>query len=181
VLIAVMVAAVMAVTAVLVLGRDGERRASDEDRAARRGPPSVVLFRSPRLGVVGARPRSWHLGRLRSAIRLRSPDRSSLVAIAAAPPRITPRRLLSSTLQALDRSYSRVRISRSRSALVGNLRGRALRAFGVNSRGVRLDVLVATAKGRRRTYLLQVFTSRGAPRRRVAQGQTIVTSLELRG
>lgn len=172
----------MAVTAVLVLGRDGERRASDEARTARlRGPPPLVLFRSARLRVVGVRPRSWALDRVRSAIRLRSPDRSSLVAVAVAPPRVTPRRLLSSTLQALDRSYSRVRTSRSRRALVGNLRGRALRAFGVNSRGVRLDVLVATAKGRRRTYLLQFFTSRGAPRRRVAQGQTIVTSLELRG
>ncbi len=177
-----MVAAVMAATAVVVLGRDGEQGASDEDRAAPpRGRPSVVLFRSPRLGVIGARPRSWPLGRLRSAVRLRSPDRSSLVAVATAPPRITPRRLLSSTLQALDRSYSRVRVSKSRTALVGNLRGRALRAFAVNSRGVRLDVLVATAKGRRRTYLLQVFTSRGAPKRRIAQGQAIVSSLELRG
>ena len=88
---------------------------------------------------------------------------------------------MTSTVAAVRRSYRRVRLTPVRAARVGGLVGRTSGGSAINSRGVRLDLVVATAKGKRRTYLLQVFVARGSGGRRLAEAQTIVNSLELTG
>ncbi len=177
VVIAALVLAAMAGTAVLLLGG----RAEDGRAPTTRPPPAGTFFRARALGVAGIRPPGWQLDGGRRAVRLRSPDRTGIVAVSAIPSSVSARALMTSTLAALGRSYHRARLSGRRRANLGGQAGIAVSGSATNSRGVRLDLLVSTAKGRRRTYLLQVFVSRSAAGLRLGQAQALVDSLELSG
>ena len=177
--IAALVLAAMGGTAVLVVnGRSDDGRAETTPPAS--GSPAGTLFRTRALGVAGIRPRGWRLRSSRRAVRLRSPDRAAVVAVSGAPPSVSPAALMTSTLDALGRSYRGERLSRRRRAELGGNAGIAVSGSAINSRGVRLELLVSTAKGRRRTYLLQVFVARAA-RLRYVEAQVLVNSLELSG
>jgi hypothetical protein len=179
VVIATLVLAAMAGTAVLLLSRR-----SDDERTGTTRPPAVQptgsVFRSKGLGAAGIRPPGWRLRSSRRALRLTSPERAAIVAISAAPPSVGPRALMSSTLAAVGRSYRNRRLSRRRRAEPGGYAGIAVSGSATNSRGVRLDLLISTAKGRRRTYLLQVFVARTA-RLRLVEAQGLVESVEFSG
>lgn len=114
-------------------------------------------------------------------MRLTSPGRSGLVAVSAAPRSVSAGALMTSTLSALRRSYRKASLTKRRRARLGARAGIAVSGSATNSRGVRLDLLVSTAKGGRRTYLLQVFVARSAAGLRLRQAQALVNSLELSG
>jgi len=178
VVISALVLAAMAGTAVLLLGRG-----SDDERTGTSPPapqPTGTVFRSAQLGVAGIRPPGWRLRGSRRALRLTSPERAAIVAISATPRSVGASALISSTLAAVGRSYRNQRLSRRRRAELGGYAGIAVSGSATNSRGVRLDLLISTAKGRRRTYLLQVFVARAA-RLRVVEAQGLVESLEFSG
>lgn len=178
VVIAALVLAAMAGTAVLLLGRR-----SDDEQTERRPAavqPTGTVFRSRALGVAGIRPPGWRLRSSRRALRLTSPERAAIVAISAVPPSVSASALMSSTVAAVGRSYRNRRLSRRRRAELGGYAGFAVSGSATNSRGVRLDLLISTANGRRRTYLLQVFVARTA-RLRLVEAQGLVESLELSG
>ena len=103
------------------------------------------------------------------------------MAVSAAPPSVTARALMTSTIAALRRSYREERLTRRRRADLGGNAGIAVSGSATNSRGVPLDLLLSTAKGRRRTYLLQVFVARAAARARLGEAQALTNSLELSG
>ena len=169
----------MAVTAVLVL-----RDPSDEPKSGTTSSPLPkrgVLFELRRLGVVGVRPPGWRVKRSSRAVRLASPDRAGLVGVSVAPSSVGAGPLIASSLATVRRSYRRAKLTKINRARVGGIPGRTSGGTAVNSRGVPLDLVIATAEGRRRTYLLQVFVARGAGGRRLAEAQTIVNSLELSG
>ncbi len=180
VVIAALVLAAMAGTAVLVLGGRSEK-----DRAGRSSPaagaPAGTFFRARGLAVEGIRPPGWRLASSRRAVRLTSPGRAGIVAVSAAPRSVSASALMTSTLAALGRSYRKERLSKRRGAKLGGRAGIAVSGSATNSRGVRLDLLVSTAKGRRRTYLLQVFVARAPAGLRLRQAQALVNSLELSG
>lgn len=187
VLIAVLVLVAMGVTAALVAGGRSEdqqaRRSAPADAPTRKGlrAPEGTFFRAKALEVEGIRPPGWRLVSTRRTVRLTSPGRSGLVAVSAAPRSVTAGALMTSTLAALRRSYRKVRLTKRRPAQLGGRPGIAVSGSATNSRGVRLDLLVSTAKSRRRTYLLQVFVARSAAGLRLAQAQALVNSLELSG
>ena len=176
--ISALVLAAMAGTAVLLLSRGS----ADEPTRAR--PPAVQptgsVFSSRGLGAAGIRPPGWRLRSSRRALRLTSPERAAVVAISAAPPAVGAGALMSSALAAVGRSYRNRRLSGRRHAELGGYAGIAVSGSATNSRGVRLDLLISTAKGRRRTYLLQVFVARTA-RLRLVEAQGLVESVEFSG
>jgi len=104
-----------------------------------------------------------------------------LVAVSATPFAVGDRTLVGSALAAVRRSYRSVRLTPAKRTLVGGIAGRISAGTAVNSRGIRVDLVIAAAKGKRRTYLLQVFVARQAAGRRLAEAQTILNSLELSG
>lgn len=178
--IAALVLAAMAGTAVLVVN-DGSEDGRPETSPPGQRSPAGTFFRARAIGVAGIRPPGWRLRSSRRGARLRSPDRAAVVAVSGAPPSVSARALMTSTLAALGRSYRGERLTRRRRADVGGRPGTAVSGSALNSRGVRLELLVATANGRRRTYLLQVFVARVAVRVRLGQAQRLVNSLELSG
>ena len=179
VVIGVLVLAAMGGTALVLLGGRSDDGRSE---AGQEAPPSPAgtFFRVRALGVAGIRPPQWRLKRSRRAVRLTSLDRAGLVAISTAPPSVSAPALMTSTLAAVDRSYRKVTLSRRRRADLGGRPGSAVSGAVTNSRGVRLDLLVSTAKGLRRTYLLQVFVARTAGLR-LREAQALVNSLEISG
>ena len=168
----------MAVTAVFVL-RDRPEDGGTETTGSL--PGRGVIFQARRLGITGVRPPTWRVKRSRRAIRLTSPDRAGLVAISATPFSVGTRALMSSTLAAVRRSYRGVRLTRVQRTRLGGIPGSTSGGTATNSRRIRLDLVVAAAKGKRRSYLLQVFVARQASGRRLAEAQTILNSLELSG
>ena len=177
--IALLVLAAMGGTALVLLGgRSDDGRSETRPEAA--PSPAGTFFRARALGVAGIRPPKWRLKRSPRAVRLTSIDRAGLVAISTVPPSVSARALMTSTLAAVGRSYRKATLSRRRRADLGGRPGRAVSGSATNSRGVRLDLLVSTAKGLRRTYLLQVFVARAAGLR-LREAQALVDSLEISG
>ena len=189
VVIAVLVLAAMAGTAALVLdGRSdddgGARRSSSASDAPARKRPAAsagTFFRARSLGVEGIRPPGWRIARSARAVRLNSPGRAGIVAVSTAPRSVSAKALMTSTLTALRRSYGKARLSKRRGVALGGRAGIAVSGSATNSRGVRLDLLVSTARGSRRTYLLQVFVAHSAAGLRLGQAQALVESLEFSG
>ena len=173
-----LVLAAMGGTALVLGGRSEDGRSEKSPEAA--PSPAGTFFRARAVGVAGIRPPRWRLKRSPRAVRLTSPDRAGLVAISTAPPSVSARALMTSTLAAVGRSYRKAKLSRRRRADLGGRAGSAVSGSATNSRGVRLDLLVSTAKGLRRTYLLQVFVARVAGVR-LREAQALVDSLEISG
>ena len=180
VVIAALVLAAMGATAALVLGGGS---ADGGGQTTPPGPRTAAgkLFSSRALGVAGIRPPGWRLETSRRAVRLRSPGRAGVVAVSTAPASVGARALMGSTLAALTRSYRREKLSRRRRASLGGYAGIAVSGSATNARGVRLELLVSTARGRRRTYLVQAFVAHSAGALRLAEAQVLVDSLELSG
>jgi hypothetical protein len=168
----------MAVTAAVVLSGG-----SEGDEEGRRGAAEApgTPFRARALRIRGIRPEGWRLRRTRRAVRLTAPGRSALVAVSATPFPVGGPALLRSTLDAIRRSYRRVRMFRRGSGRLGGLPARTANAAATNARRARVDLIVAAARGRRRSYLLQVIVARGAPADLVIEAQSIVNSLRLSG
>ncbi len=186
--IAVLALAAMAATAALVLGGRSEGDAVNRSRPASGGPAGTrsgasagTFFRARALAVEGIRPRSWRLTSGRRVVRLTSPGRAGIVAISTVPSSVSASGLMTSTLATARRSYRKARLSRRRSAPLGGYTGVAVSGSATNSRGVRLDLLISVAKGRRFTYLLQVFVARTPAGLRLGQAQALVNSLEFSG
>ncbi|MGI8945616.1 MAG: hypothetical protein ACR2GL_05180 [Thermoleophilaceae bacterium] len=178
-MVAALALAAMAVTAVLVLRDSSDQSATPTTES----PPRQqgVRFGAARLGIVGFRPRSWRVTRSPRAIRVRSPDRAGLVGVSVAPSSVGPRALIGSSLAAVRRSYRRVRLAPVRRARIGGVAARTTGGTATNSSGVRLDLVLVSAKGSRRTYLIQAFVARSAAGTRLAEAQQIVNSLDLTG
>ncbi len=111
---------------------------------------------------------------------MRAPDRSMGIAVVAPPRAVGNARLLRSAARELRRRY---RVERAGPGPERELAGRPTASIVViaRSRRTRLNVLAAAVQGRRRAWLVEVFTSAGAPAARLAEGQVALNSLRLRG
>ena len=103
------------------------------------------------------------------------------MAVSAPPHARRAARLLRTALGAIRRHYQDVEVSgTARLRLDGRpARSRILRAR--NPRGTTLRVLVAAAQGRRRAWLVEVFSAEPPSPRRLLETQVALRSLRLSG
>lgn len=137
--------------------------------------------RDRRLGIALRLPPGWDRDRKAGALRLRSPDRSVLITFSAPGPARDARAVHRAALDAVAASYRRVRIrSREGQARLG---GRPARVAAIAARhprrGERLRVLVATATGSDRAYLVQVFAAGRRPPPALVEAQATIAALRL--
>ncbi len=125
-------------------------------------------------------PKGWRESRRASAIRLRSRDRTAEIVIAAPAPAARAGRLLEDTLAAIRRSYDAVQVNPGSGREIGGLRARGA-VISARSEATPLRILVAVAKGRKRAYLVEVFTAEDAPGERLREAQVALNSLRLGG
>lgn len=132
------------------------------------------------LGVRYRVPRSWRSSKEASTIQLRSRDRSVAISISSPAGDEEAEGVLDSALDALRENYRRVRIDRGSRRKLGNLSAKGGVVRARTDDGVRLRILVAVAEGKRRSYLVEVFTAAGAPSMVLAQAQEVLESLRFR-
>jgi len=142
---------------------------------------STKLYRD--LGVKLALPRGWREKRGEGVLGLRRTDGGARIAISSPGPAGDADRLHDETVAELRGSYRDFdvlrRIDRTE---VGGLRGRATAiAAAARKGGAPVRLLVSTARGKKRAYLLVIVVSGSDRGRSLVEAQAIVNELKLVG
>ncbi|MGH8571641.1 MAG: hypothetical protein ACREX8_03570, partial [Gammaproteobacteria bacterium] len=169
---------------VVLLGVFLLRGSGDDD-----GSKSDTAASAPRAGRVvvnreiGARirkPRGWAVKRGKRAITLRSPDSTTIMSISQPPGGVRNRAVLGSAVDVIERGYRRVKARRLQGKVAG-LPTVSRVVSATNKRGVRLNILVSAPQGRRRAWLVEIFSGPGARAKRLPEAQVALGTLRLRG
>ena len=146
--------------------------------------PSAVEepLRTDRGLRVGYRvPRGWKRIREDRTLKLRSRNRTTLVAIAAPASADRAGRVRRDLLREIRRAYRGADIRAGGERRVGGLDARTAVIGARRPGGGRIRILLAVAPGTKRTYVVETFTAPGAESRRIVQAQEALNALELRG
>lgn len=131
------------------------------------------------LGVRLRMPEGWSREQKGSVLELESKDRAARIAISAPGPASDAAQLHSEVVDGLRSSYRDFDIARNlNETQVGGLDGSATVASGTmpGKKGIQQKILVSTAKGDDRAYLVVVFTS-SQPSPAVVEAQALVNNL----
>jgi hypothetical protein len=172
------VALVVAIPLTLLIG--------DDDDDAVEAPVATAPALNP---VAGDRsldvnyqvPEGWTERKKAKAIQLQSRDRSTLIAIAAPAKASEAGRLLKDTLAAFRSGYEDVDVRPGAGKQVGGLDAKGAVITAKTPDGNELRIVVAVAKGKKRAYLVEVFTAANADPERVVEAQVALKSLRLEG
>lgn len=170
----------MAVLAIALVASGGgeEERPAVPATAASPVPRVAGSFSDPRVGVALSRPEGWTAARRRGAVRLRSRDRSVLVAVASAG-QADAGGVLNAALRELRGEYEGVRVGDTGTTRIAGRPARSAVVSATSARGTALRVVVAAVEGRRQVYLVEVFAAQNASEARLAEAQTVINSLRL--
>lgn len=171
-----MVLNVVIIAAVLIFKDSDSDDEKDSVRIPRAG--SVVVNRT-----IGARirmPRGWLSERRRRAIVLRSPDSTTIMSISLPPGGDSSRAVLGTAVDAIHQGYRQVRVRRLGGKVAG-LPAVSRVVSATNRKKVRLNILVSGVQGRRRAWLVEVFSGPGARAERLPEAQVALGTLRLRG
>jgi hypothetical protein len=139
------------------------------------GPPKV----EESLGVKLRVPDGWSREQKQDVLTLQSKDGAARVAISAPGPAADAGELRSEVIEGLRASYRDFEVAKNvDKSPIGGLKGKATVASGTTpgKRGQAQQILVTTAEGRERAYLVVVFTA-GQPSKAVLEAQALVNSL----
>lgn len=174
----------VAVIAVVLIATSG----SDQHKVAPKSSPAPPLpqlsvpFAYRALGVAGSLPKGWTATSTGgSLVRLRSTDRSAVIAIGADRAAPTAAAALNPVLAAAQKSYRAPSVTRVHGGTLAGLPAQSAVFVGHNQQGVPIRILLASARGRKLTYLLEVFTAQRSPARRLVEAREILLALRLTG
>jgi hypothetical protein len=171
-----MVLNVVIIAAVLIF-RDSDSD-DDKDSASIPRAGSVVVNRA--IGARIRKPRGWVRERRRRSIVFRSPDSTTIMSVSLPPGGDRSRAVLGTAVDAIRNGYRRVRVRRIGGKVAG-LPAVSRVVSATNKRRVPLNILVAGVQGRRRAWLVQVFSGPGARVKRLPEAQVALGTLRLRG
>jgi hypothetical protein len=165
---------------VTLLIRGGD---DDDDSAApvATAPALNPAVANKQLDVSYQVPEGWREAKKEKAVQLQSRDRSVLIAIAAPAAASKSGTLLKDTLAAFRSGYKDVEIRPGSGRQVGGLDAKGAVIAAKTPDGNRLRIVVAVAKGKKRAYLVEVFTAFNADPVRVREAQVALNSLRLEG
>jgi hypothetical protein len=130
------------------------------------------------LGVRYRLPQGWVEEKKESAIRLRSPDASAEIVIAAPAPAAQADAVLDDALAAIRRGYEDVEVTPGAGRQIGGLDAKGAVITATADR-TPLRIVVAVAPGGGRAYLVEVFTAAGIEAGRLREAQVALNSLRL--
>jgi hypothetical protein len=160
----------------------------DSEPALEPTAPATPAFgeaeRDRRLGVELRIPDGWSRSkRAGDAIAYRSKDRSVLVAISAPGPAGDADSIQNAAMSAIKDQYRAVDVVKVSSRR--RLGGRPARTAAIAARNPRtrepVRILVSTAKGRKRAYLVEVFAAGSDPTAAQVEAQVVLETLRLQG
>jgi hypothetical protein len=179
VLLMAVVALVVAIPAtILIRGGDDD---GDAEAPLATAPPLNPAVANKGLDVTYQVPEGWKESKKAKAIQLQSKDRSVLIAIAAPAAASEAGPLLDDTLAAIRSGYKNVEASPGSGKQVGGLDAKGAVISAKTRDGNELRIVVAVAKGKKRAYLVEVFSAANAPVERVREAQVALNSLRLEG
>jgi hypothetical protein len=126
-------------------------------------------------------PKGWKESHQAGAIKLQSNDKSTLIAIAAPAGASQSEQVLDDAIAGVRSGYRNVDIQRGSGKKIGGLKAKGAVAAAKTPDGGALRILLAVAKGKSHTYLVEVFTSANASPQRLAEAQVALNSLRLQG
>ena len=137
-------------------------------------PPACGISGSP-WGCRAPGPRE------RGAIRLRSDDRTTELAVTARAGADAQRAVLTSELDGIQRGYRVASLKAGSGRTVGGLHAKGAVVSARTRSGTVLRILVAVASGKAHTYVVEVFSAAEAPPARLIQAQLALRTLKLTG
>ena len=158
-------------------------RGSDDDDSKDSAPKAPRAGRVVANHAIGARirkPRGWAAKRGDRSITLRSPDSTTIMSISQPPGGVTNRAVLRDAVTVIEQSYRGVKARPLRGKVAGH-RTVSRVVSATNKRGVRLNILVSAPQGRKRAWLVEVFSGPGARAKRLPEAQVALGTLRLRG
>jgi len=174
------VVALLVAIPVTIASRGGD----DEDGSSTSvatSPPLTPAVSDKGLKVSYQIPEGWRESKKAKAIQLQSRDRSALIAIAAPAAASRAGSLLDDTLATFRSEYKGVEIRPGSGKQVGGLDAKGAVITAKSPDGNRLRIVAAVARGKKRAYLVEVFTAADAPVERVREAQVALNSLRLMG
>jgi hypothetical protein len=107
-----------------------------------------------------------------------SPDRTIAVAISAPTDAVDADQLRRDAIASAAAGYKKPVVRQGKGRTIGGLRAEGATISGKGPGGPSTS-LVAVAPGKRKAYLLEVFTTANAPSQRLVEAQLILNSLRL--
>jgi hypothetical protein len=183
-------AALMAVIALIVAipgaialggGADEPELGADPPQAA--APELGQVDSDRKLEVVLRLPDGWTRRDKNDAVAYRSADRSVLVAISAPGPAGDADSIQSAAVGAIKGQYRGVDVNGASSR--GRLGGRPAETTAIAAHNPKtrdpVRILVSTAKGDKRAYLIEVFAAGVNPTAALIQAQAVLNGLRVKG
>ena len=166
------------------------RGGGDDDREGPQ-PPPTELEAPPvgdpefdrKLGVELRLPEGWKRKKEGDAVTFRSKDGTVLIAISAPGPADDAGAIQNAAVDAIDAQYKKVEIvSRSKKQRLGRRPAQTAAVTAEHpKRGTPLGILVSTASGDKRAYLVEVFASGSDPNAALVEAQVLLNNLRLEG
>lgn len=132
------------------------------------------------LGVALRLPAGWESGRKQGAVTYRSADRSVLIAISSPGPAEDSDAIQKEAVAAVEREYRQAEVldRTSKPKLGDQPASSAVLSARRPEGGGALRILVATAKGEKRAYLVEVFAGGSSA---LVEAQALLNNLRLGG
>lgn len=164
----------------IVAGGDEDDEAADTSPLPL--PPRLgrAIYHYP-IGANVRKPRDWTHSRAPRSLTLRSPDRTVILSVGLPPGTDRSAAILRTGVATLRRQYRKVEVLGSDARRVANLPTSSVVTAATNSRGVRLRILTSAPQGRKRAWLVQIFSAAGTNQKRLAEAQAAIATLGLAG
>jgi hypothetical protein len=140
-------------------------------------PALTERFVDRELGVTGYTARDWIVGGKGPILRIGSTDGKAIIAIVAPGAASTAPAALTTTLAAIRKTYKHVTVRKAPGTSLGGRPAQSLVVYATTVRGVRVRILLASARGRHYAYALQASTSSKASLRLLEETQETIATL----
>jgi hypothetical protein len=178
------VALVIAIPATIAIRGGDDDGEGDAAPAAQTEAPEVGKLELDRsLGVELRVPAGWKRKKEGEAVTYRSDDETVLIAISAPGPAGDFEEIQDAAVDAIESEYRRVEVvKRSSKQRLGGRRAETAAIAATNPKqGTPIRILVVTAKGEERAYLVEVFAAGSDPNASLVEGQALLNNLRLEG
>ena len=177
------IALMVAIPVAIALGGGGNEPGPAADPPQAAAPELGEVDSDRTLGVVLRLPDGWTRRDKKDAVAYRSADRSVLVAISAPGPAADADSIQSAAVDAVKGQYRSVDVIKTSSR--SRLGGRPAETAAIAARNPKsrdpVRILVSTAKGERRAYLVEVFAAGSDATAALIQAQAVLNGLQLKG
>ena len=133
----------------------------------------------PKTGISARWPAAWDRRERDGAVAFRSPNAKMVISISTPAPARDADELRKGAISSIEEEYRKAKIQHGKGRTIGGLPAKGAVINARQRSGDPARILVAVARGRKRSYLLQVVSAPGTPSDTLIDGQLILSSIRL--